>query len=178
MNVSVKCSTNFHDMTQFEFEAAIYDAIRFGDISRLAERRGKSVSLYSSQLNPHDERESNLYKAALDIIALIDINPDRGAEVWRLFNDFISDASEGEADRAELAIAKAERELIEAKEALERIKGRNDRRQADERVNVERRHPFATMAEEILGSDIAQDARSRRVVKKSLAPQSRERNAI
>lgn len=137
-------------MTQYEFDVAISDALRSGDITKLAERRGKSVSLYAQMMSPNDERESNFYKAAMDFIALIGIDKDRGAEALRIFNNFISDSATGEAERIELVIAKAERELAEAKEALERIKGRNDRRQTDERVKVERRGTFDLLSAEIL----------------------------
>lgn len=137
-------------MTQYEFDVAISDALRSGDITKLAERRGKSVSLYAQMMSPNDERESNLYKAALDIRALIEISPERGTEVLRIVTDFISEVADGEADRAELAIEKAERELDEAKAVLERIRDRNDRRQRDEPVKKERRGTFDLLSAEIL----------------------------
>jgi predicted transcriptional regulator len=74
---------------QYEFERDIYGVLAFGDETEIAKRLGKSVGLISQYLDPNNDRESPLLKAARMLAALADIDPIRGREALELFNMYV-----------------------------------------------------------------------------------------
>lgn len=75
--------------SQFELEDALYRVFPFGSQEEIAKRIGKSPGLISQYCNPHDSRESPLYKAAQMLAALAEIDPQAGREALELFNLFV-----------------------------------------------------------------------------------------
>ena len=72
--------------TQYQVEGKINEILAFGDETRIAEKLGRSVTLISQQYNPHDERESDFYKAIKFICATLEVDQCRGLELLQLFN--------------------------------------------------------------------------------------------
>jgi hypothetical protein len=75
--------------TQFEVESKASKILDHGDETDMANRTGKSAGIYSQMFNPHDERESNFHKVLKEIVAVIDIDRDRGIRLYCLFKSFI-----------------------------------------------------------------------------------------
>lgn len=71
--------------SQYEFEREIHNHLDFGDETAIAANLGRSVTLISQQLNPHDERESDLFKAYKLISAQLENNQCRGLEMLQTF---------------------------------------------------------------------------------------------
>lgn len=76
--------------TQYEFELKMSRCLKHGDETDIAEIVGKTPGLFSQMFNPNDERESNLFKAARELAALLQINQERGRCALRVFNGFVS----------------------------------------------------------------------------------------
>jgi hypothetical protein len=74
------------NFSQYEVEGKINDILAFGDETRIAEKLGRSTTLVSQQCNPHDERESDFYKAIKFVCAELEVDQCRGLELLQLFN--------------------------------------------------------------------------------------------
>lgn len=86
MQSSVKNTHLELKFSQYEFERAVHAELAFGDETLIAEKLGRSVTLVSQMCNPHDERESDLFKAAKFICAELAVNQCRGVELLQIFN--------------------------------------------------------------------------------------------
>lgn len=75
--------------SQHEIESAFYRLLAFGDELKIAQRIGKSASLVSQQWSPDADRDSNIYKAILELSALMAIDGHRGRRALRTFCHFV-----------------------------------------------------------------------------------------
>ena len=71
--------------SQYEAESRADKILAHGDDGEIARRVGKGSGIISQMFSPNDERESNFYKAAREISAVIDIDRSRGCQLLRLF---------------------------------------------------------------------------------------------
>lgn len=76
-------------INQFDIEETFYKNLERGDESKIAENLGYSPSYISQLYNPHDPRESTLYRAILELAALIELDPGRGLRALSIFNTFV-----------------------------------------------------------------------------------------
>jgi hypothetical protein len=74
--------------SQYDFETEQRDVLNHGDVDSIARFHGTSPTLHSQQLNPHDERKSNLWRGLLDLAGLAAENPARAEQLRDLFNQF------------------------------------------------------------------------------------------
>jgi transcriptional regulator with XRE-family HTH domain len=77
---------------QFEIEDSFYRNLERGDEREIAERLGCSQSYISQLYNPHDPRESTLFRAIKEIAALIEVDTTRGLRELDLFNAYVKRA--------------------------------------------------------------------------------------
>jgi hypothetical protein len=84
--------TEMPHFTEYEFSRAIYKLLPHGMETAIAERIGKSVSLIVQMYSPDAERQSNLYKAATELSAWIEKDPDTGCKALTLFNTYVKRA--------------------------------------------------------------------------------------
>lgn len=101
--------------SEAEFGQAMYSNLVFGDETKIAEKIGKSVSIIAQMYSPDAERESNLYKAANELAALIEINETRGCNALQIFNGFVKRAIAGDSGLCVDSVRrKSRKELMEA----------------------------------------------------------------
>lgn len=68
-------------VSQYEFERDVRDCLKHGQIKQIAGLVGHSESYVEQQFNPHDDRESVLYRALEYIVAIDMIDRKTGDEV-------------------------------------------------------------------------------------------------
>lgn len=78
-----------YHFTQHEFEKAIAEPMSYGTHTELATRIGKSLAIISQMYNPDDERESNLYKAARELAAMMEMDAELGRRQIATFLHFV-----------------------------------------------------------------------------------------
>ncbi len=78
--------------TQHELETEIAKCLAYGDETPIAKSTGVSVGMISQYLNPNDDRESVLFKAAAVLAGWIDANCIDGRKAQGVFNSFVSRA--------------------------------------------------------------------------------------
>jgi hypothetical protein len=83
-------------INQYEFESAMSDVLKNGDIGDIAEAAGKGSSYYSQMLNADDPRESIWWRTANDFSNYIGLSETRGTEALSVFNSFVSRAFAGD----------------------------------------------------------------------------------
>ena len=128
-------------INRYEFERGVYRIIENGDLTAIANAGGHSLSYVSQQFSPECERESDLFKAARALKALIEHDADRGRKALAYFNHAVgTDANERvplqeamlhlkkEGDEFETAAMRGEPlhviegEIIDIEEAAKRCK--------------------------------------------------------
>ncbi len=82
---------------QHEFEMGLNKHLRYKGETAIAELIHISPSMVSQYLNPNDERESPLYKAAAILAAWIEDDETGGTNALTLFNTFVHRALPGDA---------------------------------------------------------------------------------
>lgn len=98
-------SQNLLPFTQYDFETEQRDVLNHGDEGAIARFHGTSPTLHSQQLNPHDERKSNLWRGLLDLAGLAAESPARAEQLRDLFNQFTDRAiaaAQGNPERRSL----------------------------------------------------------------------------
>lgn len=136
--------------SQYSLEHAISKHLEFGVEVHLAERLGVSPGLISQYFNPHDTRESPIYKAAAMFSEWIDLDPDNGRAALELFCLYVRKALPPSSDlssadtRPKVYKENAEYQLAEAEQ-----KPRGEvMRELRESIAAKREHLAALEAEE------------------------------
>lgn len=106
--------------TQYELEFEVNKSLGFGDEIEIAKNAGVSAGMVSQYLNPNDDRESPIFKAAAIFAGWIEQDPDGGVEALTTFHCFVRRALKGQEqsikdcrrkshkERAEFYVADAE----------------------------------------------------------------------
>lgn len=81
--------------SQYEFELAISKILEHGDIETIASKVGKGAGLVGQYFDPNNERQSNLYRAAETLTAMIEIDETNGRMALEQFCHFVQRALRG-----------------------------------------------------------------------------------
>lgn len=108
--------------SQYELEFEIARSLNFGDESEIAKVVEKSPGMLSQYLNPNDDRESPIFKAAAIFAAWIEVDADGGLEALTTFHCFARRALNGKDIDVKQARRKSHKErtdfhLVEAEDA-------------------------------------------------------------
>lgn len=100
---------------QYEFELAISRLLGYGDIERIAEKVGKGSGLMGQYFDPNNERQSNLYRAAEVLAAMVEMDEELGCKALETFCHFVQRAKQGKDLCVNETRERAYREDFEAK---------------------------------------------------------------
>jgi len=108
--------------SQYELEFEINKSLNFGDEGEIAKVVKKSPGMISQYLNPNDDRESPIFKAAAIFAAWIEVDADGGVEALTTFHCFARRALNGKDIDVKQARRKSHKErtdfhLVEAEDA-------------------------------------------------------------
>ena len=108
--------------SQYELEFEINKSLNFGDEGEIAKVVKKSPGMISQYLNPNDDRESPIFKAAAIFAAWIEVDADGGLEALTTFHCFARRALNGQDIDVRQARRKSHKErtdfhLVEAEDA-------------------------------------------------------------
>lgn len=99
--------------SQYELEFEINKSLNFGDEGDIAKVVKKSPGMISQYLNPNDDRESPLFKAAAIFAAWIEVDADGGLEALTTFHCFVRRALNGKETCVKTARRKSHKERTE-----------------------------------------------------------------
>lgn len=108
--------------SQYELEFEINKSLNFGDEGEIAKVVKKSPGMISQYLNPNDDRESPIFKAAAIFAAWIEVDADGGLEALTTFHCFARRALKGQDIDVRQARRKSHKErtdfhIVEAEDA-------------------------------------------------------------
>lgn len=112
--------------TPYEIDHAIYSLLPFGSEAEIAKRLGKSPGLISRYLNPNDDKESPIYKAAAMLAVLMDIDPEAGESALEIFTYYVERAKHHADDKPDAAACLSSKIRTDARTTAEIVEAIKD----------------------------------------------------